>query len=589
MKAEGGKQIFTVVDVEAVDIHDAQSAVKTFILDRKPRIVECDVFIAGGGMGGVAAAIRASQAGLKVCVSEETEWIGGQMTTQGVSAPDENRFVETSGATRMYQELRQKIRAHYGVKNPGDCWVSWCAFEPAVGMQQLENVIAENTGQNRPQFFRRTKVVDAVIAHNRVHSLMAVNLDSGKFIQFRPRFCIDATELGDLLPLLELPYTSGAEARAETTEPHAPEQANPDNVQDFTYPFVVEFRRNESHIIEKPPEYDHFNSKGKFSFLGYRMFEKGDKYGPFWTYRRLIAKDHLPQFPFDLAMINWEANDVRGENLIDVETNTLANRLRIGKLISLGFLHWMQTEAPRDDGGTGYPELKLRADILGTRDGLSKYPYIRESRRLKTRKTIIEQEIAEKFATITGARAQLFRDTIGIGLYPIDIHGHQDVPGAGQQSKPFQIPFGAFIQTKLRNFLPACKNIGTTHITNGAYRLHPIEWAIGEAAGVAAAYCVQRRTSVEALQRNSRKMLHIQTTLINYGSPVFWFDDVPTNDPSFAAIQYATISGALPFDAQTLHFDPTPSRRAQAESIFSKIVKKAHTTNLYNQVSSTRA
>ncbi|MGG2474547.1 FAD-dependent oxidoreductase, partial [Rhizobium sp. BR5] len=34
------------------------------------------------------------------------------------------------------------------------------------------------------------------------------------------------------------------------------------------------------------------------------------------------------------------------------------------------------------------------------------------------------------------------------------------------------------------------KNIGTTHITNGCYRLHPVEWNIGEVAGMLAAYCL---------------------------------------------------------------------------------------------------
>ncbi len=39
----------------------------------------------------------------------------------------------------------------------------------------------------------------------------------------------------------------------------------------------------------------------------------------------------------------------------------------------------------------------------------------------------------------------------------------------------FQIPPGALIPRRIENLLPACKNLGTTHITNGCFRLHPVE------------------------------------------------------------------------------------------------------------------
>ncbi|SIB81556.1 FAD dependent oxidoreductase [Mycobacteroides abscessus subsp. abscessus] len=51
--------------------------------------------------------------------------------------------------------------------------------------------------------------------------------------------------------------------------------------------------------------------------------------------------------------------------------------------LSLSLLYWMQTEAPRPDGGQGYKGLRLRPDVTGTDDGLAMYPYIRESRRIK--------------------------------------------------------------------------------------------------------------------------------------------------------------------------------------------------------------
>ncbi|MGH9548145.1 MAG: FAD-dependent oxidoreductase, partial [Terriglobales bacterium] len=337
-----------------------------------------------------------------------------------------------------------------------------------------------------------------------------LELDTGEIYEFRPRLCLDATELGDLLPLARLEYFAGSDSNSLTGEAHAPAKGDRENVQDFTYPFVVELQPHGSFVAQKPEHYDRFVSYGKFSFQGYKMFEETDDTSasghqrrllPFWHYRRLLAGENFADgaVPHDIAMINWDSNDLRGENIIDQTGAVQSERLALGKLVSLGFLHWLQTEAPRDDGGKGYPELMLRSDLLGTGDGLSKFPYIREARRVHAKKMIREEEIVA--ATNAGARAQSFDDSVGIGLYPVDIHGKQEVPGAGQATKPFQIPLAALIPAQDTNVFPACKNIGTTHITNGAYRLHPVEWAIGEAQGALARLLLNKEIEQKHLFR----------------------------------------------------------------------------------------
>ena len=59
-------------------------------------------------------------------------------------------------------------------------------------------------------------------------------------IRFRPRFVLDATEMGDLLPLAKVPYAVGSEAKSDTGEPDAAADPNKACVQSFTYPFVLE-------------------------------------------------------------------------------------------------------------------------------------------------------------------------------------------------------------------------------------------------------------------------------------------------------------------------------------------------------------
>ncbi len=591
---------YQVLDVEAVTIDgDPSLAVKTFNLSAPPLAETTDLLISGAGMGGVAAALSALQADtkIKVILTEETSWIGGQMTSQGVSALDENKWVETTGAASSYLKMRQTIRAHYqslpNIKaaakadtrlNPGLNWVTRLSFEPRLGLRVLEDMLAPYVSQGRLKILTRLKPIDAktrVIASGQlVESVLYVNLDDGQFSEYHPEYLIDATELGDLLALTKTPYFTGSDDKSRTGEAHAPVQGDSDNVQDFTYPFVLTFETGQNHTIAKPAGYDQFNSAGKFSLFGFKMFEEYDgtcpvtgkakHFLPFWTYRRLIAAELFDgQFSRDLSMINWDANDLRGHNIIDVTASAASRALQLAKQVSMGFIYWLQTAAPRDDGGKGYPELKLDYDLMGSRDGLSLYPYIREARRLDACKIVKEEEIVA--GKNPQARACQFSDSIGIGHYPVDIHGLQEVPDTAQETKPFQIPYGALVSSSTANLMAGCKNIGVTHITNGAYRLHPIEWGIGTACGAAVA--VAREYNV-ALNHLHHHILTLQCKLLSLGAPLMWFDDITPEHPAFSAIQILTLLDILPYDQEQLSFNPQGNySKDELKSIASKLAQ----------------
>ena len=161
----------------------------------------------------------------------------------------------------------------------------------------------------------------------------------------------------------------------------------------------------------------------------------------------------------------------------------------------------MQTEARRHDGGYGYLGLRPRADQTGTSDGLAQAPYIRESRRIKAMETMREQDISAEICGTDSGR--YFSDSVGIGAWWIDLHPTPTGDGfIHLPTYPFEIPLGTLIPVRIKNLIPACKNIGTTHLTNGAYRVHHVEWAIGEAAGALAAYAVQRGQSLQVIYRD---------------------------------------------------------------------------------------
>jgi hypothetical protein len=212
----------------------------------------------------------------------------------------------------------------------------------------------------------------------------------------------------------------------------------------------------------------------------------------------------------------------------------------------LGYLYWLQTECPRDNDPSqlGYPELKLRPDFFNTPDGTSAQVYVRESRRILAAKRVIQQEVDANLTP--GPRAVLFSDACGIGYYGgMDVHG---CTGAGTPEQfltalPYQIPLGALIPVRLTNLLPSCKNIGVTHLTNGAYRLHPTEWSIGEAAGALASYCIQNNVTPAAVQSTPSLLKAFQHVLLAAGIPLYWWSDITSDMPVFAAVHLLGVNG----------------------------------------------
>jgi hypothetical protein len=173
--------------------------------------------------------------------------------------------------------------------------------------------------------------------------------------------------------------------------------------------------------------------------------------------------------------------------------------------------------------------LRLRPDIAGTEDGMAKYPYIRESRRIRAEFTVLEHHVGtdarakELGKAKEETTAEDFKDAVGIGSYRIDLH-----PSTGGDnyidisSLPFQIPLGALLPRRVENLLPACKNIGTTHITNGCYRLHPVEWNIGEAVGALAAFCLAKKRLPHEVRKQETMLREFQNLLTQDGVPLAW-------------------------------------------------------------------
>ncbi len=521
---------------------------------------QTDVLIVGGGVGGCAAAQAVAQAGFKAILTEESDWLGGQFTSQGVP-PDEHGWIEQFGCTRSYRAFRDEVREYYRkfypltpearddrFLNPGNGWVSPLCFEPKVALAVLESMLRPYVDNGILTILRQRRPV-AVEMKTATH-LRAVTLQSvpnGDEQTIAARYFLDATELGDVLPLAQAQFVTGAESYAQTGEPHAVSEAKPRNSQAFSVCFAIEHIPRENHTIERPIQYDFWRSyipATKPAWPGPLLTwtapnprtlapvrynfdpesESGHAFSGLWTYRRILHKTQFVSgaFASDICLVNWPMNDYF---LGDICASTAEEKHRLiegGKQLSLSLLYWLQTEAPRPDGGRGWPGIRLKPEVWNSSDGLAKQPYIRESRRIHAEFTVREQHVAAEISS-SKTRAETFADSVGIGSYRIDLHpsadgdNYIDVPAL-----PFQIPLGAMIPIRLENLLPAAKNIGTTHITNGCYRLHPVEWNIGEAAGALSVFCLESTFFPRAIYKDAGLRREFQNKLVKRGVELEW-------------------------------------------------------------------
>ncbi|HVL23048.1 MAG TPA: FAD-dependent oxidoreductase [Thermomicrobiales bacterium] len=546
---------------------------------------QTDILIVGAGLGGVAGALAACRMGRNVILTEETDWIGGQLTSQAVP-PDEYWLIESYGPTGSYRRLREGIRDYYRRNypllpdamhdprlNPGQGNVSRLCHEPRVALAVMHEMLAPYLANGQLQLWLKTFPTAVEMDGDRVRAVTLKDLVHGHETVVTAPYVLDATETGDLLELGDVEHVLGSEAKSDTGELHALDVADPLDQQAVTWTFPMSHHPGEDHTIDKPAQYDFWRDYQADFWPDKQLswhdvhpitletrhravFETppapenaGDKRfrnlagaanhpewraNDFWHYRRIVYAGHYPEgFAHDVTLVNWPQHDYWLGPVVGVSEEERQKHLEGARQLSLSLLYWMQTEAPRHDGGTGYPGLKIRPEIVDTPDGLAKAVYIREGRRIKAEFTVREDHVGveQRRQMGCGDGPAKFDDSVGIGYYRIDLH-----PSTGLRtyvdisSWPFQIPLGALIPQRVENLLPANKNIGTTHITNGCYRLHPVEWSIGEAAGALAAWSLNGETSPRGVRNDGAQLKAFQDTLVkDFRAELDWPKFVPAD------------------------------------------------------------
>ncbi len=533
-----------------------------------------DVVIAGGGTGGTAAAIQASRLGVSVLVIEPTSMLGGQATAAGVSTMDDMSRLESGiykefidSVEKYYSDMKKSINTPYWKENGK-------AFEPSAGDKILKKM-AESA-----DILFHSNVI-GVKNENEEKSVTVQTPEGVREINFK--ILIDATEYGDILPMVGARYRSG-----NFISPNISKNAF---IQDITWTAII--RKYPEGVPErlKPknplPDYerakknyeryvteDGFDFKGRYpvkmpvnliSHNAYRAVPDSFTPGSYTGAKKNWNK-------ISKTGVNW-GNDYPGIYMLmnhyglnvmyleDKETRAKMERDALIK--TLHFIYYIQNElgAEWSVDENEYGEIPEAAkDFPDEWKEIAKHmppiPYVRESRRVLGNYTLISKAVHENsLSWRNGNKNHEFSDSIAIGGYNLDLHGGDDDDdieselGEKQSSiwnnmpqGPFQVPMKILIPESVDNFVAAEKNLSMSRLVSSALRLQPITMMTGQAAGTLAAVAVKNN-----LQPREVHPLKVQKKLAEAGVVLSLckYSDVPLEHKNFAAVQISNLYGLL--------------------------------------------
>ena len=484
---------------------------------------QVDVLIVGSGASGTAAGIQAARMGVKTIVLEETPWIGGMLTSAGVSCVDGNNRLRSG----IFGEFADSLVARYGSNEAlKSGWVSNINFDPHIGQEILTNM-TESCGDLLD--VRREAVV------------LDVRPEEGDWeVTYRDRngrksrviadVLIDATELGDIAKACGVDYRIGMEASQETGESIAPDQAN-DVIQDLTYvAFLKDYGPDADMTIEMPEGYD---PAPFYNSCQNPMNVENVTGQTIWSPEMMISYGKTPEGRY---MINWPiyGNDYY-VNTIEMSRKERDEALQKAKHFTLCFVYFIQTQL-------GMKNLGLADDVFPTEDKLPFIPYHRESRRIEGEAFFTMDAAADPYSY----KEPLYRTGVAVGDYPVDHHHfrHPDwksLPDLEFYPVPsFNVPLGSMIPKGVDDLIVAEKSISVSNLMNGATRLQPVVMQLGQAAGALAALaCIE--------DRNVRKIgvRHVQDELLEAGCYIMPYLDLPKDDQHFKVLQRIGATGIL--------------------------------------------
>jgi len=545
-----------------------------------------DVVVAGGGIGGIAAALQASKAGAGVLVVEPSDWIGGQALAAGVSTMDDLSR-QRSG---LYLEFVSRMKLYYDQKGKpmGTCY--WdprsIAFEPTVGRRVLHEMLSETRAAGKkPLDILMLAEVTQVKREGRTVVGVTVRDKSGTQKNVACRVLIDATEYGDVLPLAGASYRAGNSAT-----PFLNQEAM---IQDITWVVVIKKYPGgiplQLRVTRPLPGYDgakrnyeSFVTADGMDFKGVYPVALPVNFVSHNAYRGL--PDSSTPWKYDGRRENWKhisksgvnwGNDYPGKGGWNGRTGLPVRYLEDKELRAavekdafiktLHFLYYIQNELNEnwsiaDDEYYSAELPAFAGDLPKEWHEIAKrmppIPYVRESRRIVGDYVLTSRELIKNSLSYRdGQTSHEFDDAIAIGGYILDLHGADTdsdtewdlgekalSASMNRPRGPFQVPMRAMIPKNVEGFLAAEKNLSMSRLSAGALRLQPICMMVGQAAGALAAFSAKN-----SLPLRDVPPVKVQRTLLEAGVVLSLckYTDVPPEHPYFNAVQLSNLHGLI--------------------------------------------
>ena len=481
------------------------------------------ILVVGGGASGCSAAIQSARLGVPTTLVEESPWLGGMLTSAGVTATD--GCYQLRGG--IFAEFTDRLAYHYGsYKALQTGWVSNILFEPHVGEEIFEQLCEEE---------HLLKVVKGCRFERAEKGSKGWKVyfsdEDGKMLSFYCDILIDATELGDVAKAVGVEYRVGMDSPEMTGEKAA---IGPnDVVQDLTMVMTLK-NYGKDMTIPKPEGYD----ESKYVNCCENSLNVPSNTGQtLWSASMMMSYGKCPGGKY---MINWpiSGNDYY-VNMVDMTREEREEVIRQAKLHSLGFLYFMQTRL-------GYKTYYLADDEYPSEDLFPFYPYHRESRRIYGEYTFTVDEAASTFSS------DAYRTGIAVGDYPVDHHHFAHPQWENYKINfpkiiPFSLPLGCLVPLEVEDFIVAEKSISVSNLINGSTRLQPVVMELGQAAGALAVQALRDKVPVREVSIRS-----VQRELLRAGALMMPYRDCLSSDPDFQLIHRIGLTGILRGVGQTV-------------------------------------
>ena len=479
-----------------------------------------DVLIIGGGASGVTAGIQSARMGAATLIVEETAWLGGMLTSAGVSAVDGNYDLPAG----LFGQFRGHLADYYGgLDSLKTGWVSAVLFEPSVGNKIFHEMV--DAEKNLKVWHNATLVK---LEREKDVWIAQIQMKDNTIKKIHAKILIDGTELGDIAKMCGVKYDVGMESRHDTKEDIAPEEKN-NIVQDITYVAILK-DYGKDVTIPCPEGYNKDEFACACASHVCIMPKEPDRV---WSKDMMITYGKLPNNKY---MINWpiEGNDYY-VNLIEMTREEREEALKYAKHYTMCFVYFLQHEL-------GFNTLGLADDEYPTADKLPFIPYHRESRRIHGLVRFDLNHACEPFRQ----SQPLYRTCIAVGNYPVDhhhtrYHGYEELPNLYFHPIPsYGLPLGTLIPKDVEGLIVAEKSISVSNIINGTTRLQPMVMQIGQAAGALAALAVKEGKNIREVS-----VREVQNAILDGKGYLLPYLDVELDHPMFKSLQRIGSTGIL--------------------------------------------